>query len=292
MRDFSGAGYNHPDKIREAAARFQQGVIAPASSHATKPMDGNDVESNTFMQSHGGRSQFGHVPCKDQSTVGSADSFSIVGYASSDATRASITTSPSLVPGSGSFATPLTAPWPPWEEINGTQGAKSPDASPVVVLSNDFASSSLTAPVPVIHVDGPVDDSCNEVKNTHAQFSQAYKDVIYEIYAEHCPAKVGQLETLMAKYGGGNEHIMYLKICRKYGLAPKSSEEICPAGAGAHTANAAADAPNAATSGELQAFGFKPDSSWLNRTRSERIEALMADGLAKARARAAEADSK
>lgn len=47
--------------------------------------------------------------------------------------------------------------------------------------------------------------------------AQKYKDKIVAIYQQHNPTKVGEIDTLMAKYKG-TENVMYAKICKKYNV--------------------------------------------------------------------------
>eukprot|EP00439_Symbiodinium_sp_Y106_P032047 s2705_g3.t2 len=58
---------------------------------------------------------------------------------------------------------------------------------------------------------------------------QAYRERMIKIYQQHNPSKVGEIDVLMGKYVG-QEHTMYLKICKKYNVQPEP--EISP-GAGA-----------------------------------------------------------
>ncbi|CAE7588924.1 unnamed protein product [Symbiodinium sp. CCMP2592] len=49
---------------------------------------------------------------------------------------------------------------------------------------------------------------------------QAYRERMIKIYQQHNPSKVGEIDVLMGKYVG-QEHTMYLKICKKYNVQPE-----------------------------------------------------------------------
>ncbi|CAE7949118.1 unnamed protein product [Symbiodinium sp. KB8] len=49
---------------------------------------------------------------------------------------------------------------------------------------------------------------------------QAYRERMVKIYQQHNPSKVSEIDTLMGKYVG-QEHTMYLKICKKYNVQPE-----------------------------------------------------------------------
>ncbi|CAE7563039.1 unnamed protein product, partial [Symbiodinium sp. CCMP2456] len=49
---------------------------------------------------------------------------------------------------------------------------------------------------------------------------QAYRERMIKIYQQHNPSKVNEIDTLMGKYVG-QEHTMYLKICKKYNVQPE-----------------------------------------------------------------------
>eukprot|EP00931_Biecheleriopsis_adriatica_P102925 TRINITY_DN7782_c0_g1_i1.p1 TRINITY_DN7782_c0_g1~~TRINITY_DN7782_c0_g1_i1.p1 ORF type:complete len:2353 (-),score=629.77 TRINITY_DN7782_c0_g1_i1:22-7080(-) len=76
---------------------------------------------------------------------------------------------------------------------------------------------------------------------------QAYKDRMIKIYQQHNPSKVGEIDTLMGKYVG-QEHTMYLKICKKYNVPPEP--EIKP-GATASIAGGSASSGSASSGGGL-----------------------------------------
>ncbi|CAE7529001.1 NUP145 [Symbiodinium natans] len=49
---------------------------------------------------------------------------------------------------------------------------------------------------------------------------QAYRERMIKIYQQHNPSKVNEIDALMGKYVG-QEHTMYLKICKKYNVQPE-----------------------------------------------------------------------
>ncbi|CAE8679398.1 unnamed protein product [Polarella glacialis] len=82
---------------------------------------------------------------------------------------------------------------------------------------------------------------------------QAYKDRMVRIYQQHNPGKVGEIDSLMAKYVG-QEHVMYLKICAKYKVQPEVEIKAGAAAAAAPAAGGLFGAPAAAA----PAFGSAP----------------------------------
>eukprot|EP00929_Paragymnodinium_shiwhaense_P038897 TRINITY_DN20488_c1_g2_i1.p1 TRINITY_DN20488_c1_g2~~TRINITY_DN20488_c1_g2_i1.p1 ORF type:complete len:2317 (+),score=571.89 TRINITY_DN20488_c1_g2_i1:93-7043(+) len=61
---------------------------------------------------------------------------------------------------------------------------------------------------------------------------QAYKELMVQIYQQHNPTKVSEIDTLMTKYKG-QERTMYLKICKKYNVQPKPEDQVLPGQAAA-----------------------------------------------------------
>eukprot|EP00913_Durusdinium_trenchii_P005488 g5115.t1 len=68
---------------------------------------------------------------------------------------------------------------------------------------------------------------------------QAYKDRMIKIYQQHNPGKVNEIDSLMAKYVG-QEHTMYLKICKKYNVQPEPEIKADGGAAGGLFGSAAA----------------------------------------------------
>eukprot|EP00913_Durusdinium_trenchii_P005489 g5116.t1 len=69
--------------------------------------------------------------------------------------------------------------------------------------------------------------------------SLAYRERMVKIYKEHNPSKVSEIDTLMAKYVG-QEHTMYLKICKKYSVQPEPEIKADGGAAGGLFGSAAA----------------------------------------------------
>ncbi|CAK0801556.1 unnamed protein product, partial [Prorocentrum cordatum] len=94
------------------------------------------------------------------------------------------------------------------------QSAGGPFASRPVVGSNGMAASpssgastSVSTPAAAAGPSAP----------TAVDKAQGYKDRIVAVYEEHNPQKVGEVDTLLAKYKG-QEYVLYQKICKKYNV--------------------------------------------------------------------------
>jgi len=75
---------------------------------------------------------------------------------------------------------------------------------------------------------------------------KAYRERIVAIYTKCNPDKVSEVDTLMAKYKG-QEHTMYMKVCKKYNVPPEPEIKAGMQAASSATSGAASTGPCAGT---------------------------------------------
>ena len=188
----------------------------------------------------------------DESTVSPSDSASVVGVPDTD------TCFDNFQPAIVSLANAS-------REISSCEMPSVPEDVPV---SGAECQSDPWPPCGV--VDDPAEASLDANASPEVRALQL-RALVRRIYEVHNPPKLSELDGLFNKYLG-DERTLYLKVCKKYAVDPEP---------------AFGPGPLPAVAGErLLRTPIHPDSSWVNRTKRERVEDLMAEGLAKARARA------